>query len=87
MTWLIRITLLLLLIVIGAYTVMFALNNSTVVSINFLLFKLENLRLELALILSFITGGLLGLLSLFPLLWRERKLYRQKLKQFKQDNG
>lgn len=86
MTWFIRIVLLLLLILIGSYAVMFALRNHTFVPIDLIIFKVENLRLELALILSFITGGLLGLLSLFPLLWRERKLYRQKLKQFKQDN-
>lgn len=62
------------------YVVLFCLKNSTIVDIDLFFIQLTEIKLELALVVSFISGGLVGLLSSIPLLFSVRKKYRRLLK-------
>lgn len=62
------------------YVALFCLKNSTLVDIDLLFVKLPAVKIELALVASFIAGGLAGLISAIPFLLGMRKKYRRDLK-------
>lgn len=70
----------LLFIVCCIYVLLFSIKNSAVVDIDLLFVQLKAVKIELALVFSFISGGLAGLISAMPLLLRMRKKFRQALK-------
>ena len=78
-----RILIALLLIAICAYVFFFSIKNSTIVDLDLLFIQLTNIKIELAMVASFILGGFFGLLSSIPLILEIRKKYRRKMKSMK----
>lgn len=89
-TWIKRGKLLLiavLLMAVFAYVLAFALLNQTAADIDFVFFELHQIGVELSIIVSFILGGLVGLLSASLLLFRSYRKNKRLSKQYTQHLG
>ncbi|HEY9034386.1 MAG TPA: lipopolysaccharide assembly protein LapA domain-containing protein [Pseudomonadales bacterium] len=75
-----KLLLLLLLLATCGYTLAFVLVNQSQADIDFVLFSVTAVPVELLVLASFVAGGLLGLLSAGLLLLKARQRYRQLLK-------
>ncbi len=87
LTWFYRILITAVIFVCCSYVVLFCIKNNTVVDIDLIFMKLTGINLELAIVASFIAGGLLGLLSSFPF-WlgfskRHRRIIKDQKKSLK----
>lgn len=74
-----RILLIAFFLACCAYVVLFCFKNSVVVDIDLLFVQLSAVKLEMALVASFVAGGLAGLLSSIPFLLGMRKKYQRNL--------
>lgn len=79
MLWFKRIIVSVLLLVAAAYTILFTLENTARIDINLFFIQFADVQLDLVVLLSFIVGGLAGLLSAAGLLLAQRKKYRVAL--------
>lgn len=81
MIWIKRLLVLVVVLSFSTYVVLFTLSNNTLVNIHLIFFSLSDVKIELALVLSFVFGGLLGLLAIAPLWYSLRKKYRVAMAQ------
>jgi uncharacterized integral membrane protein len=77
--WIKRLITLALVLGFSAFVVLFTLRNNALVDIDLLFVYFDQVKIELALVASFIIGGLLGMLSILPLWYSIRKKYRVQL--------
>ena len=80
LSWIKRLLIAVLIMVSCGYVVLFCVKNSTVVDIDLFFIKLHGVKLELAMVASFILGGLVGVLSSVPMLLAVSKRYRRTIK-------
>jgi uncharacterized integral membrane protein len=85
MAWLKRFLLIFVILIACVYVILFSLRNTVLVDLDLFFITLNQVPIELAVVGSFIIGGLLGVLSSFSLLYRMRKKYRQALFAAKQN--
>lgn len=76
MIWIKRVLVLAVVLSFSAYVVLFTLSNNDLVNVDLIFFSFSDVKIEFALVLSFVLGGLLGLLAIAPLWYSLRKKYR-----------
>lgn len=79
MPWLKRFLILAVILFCCLFVLLFCLRNTVLVDIDLFFFKLGQVPVELAIVGSFILGGLSGVLASLSLLYHQRKKYRQAL--------
>ena len=87
MLWIKRILVAALILLCSVYVLLFSLSNHAVVDIDLVFMQLQAIQLEIALVSSFVIGGLLGLCSALPLYWLKASKLRRTLTQVKQEKG
>ena len=86
MAWLKRIPILIIILAASAYVFIFCLRNKQEVQLDFLFIVFQQVNLEIALLMSFICGGLLGLLSAVLIMLKMRHSFRIKLEKMQRQH-
>jgi len=81
--WIKRLLIAALLLAVCSYVFMFSIKNSTIVDLDLLFIQLTGIRIELAMVASFIFGGFFGLLASIPFMFELQMKNRRKLKNMK----
>lgn len=76
-----------LFLAIFIYTLSFVVSNSEITQVDFIFFQVESIAVELLVIVSFIAGGLTGLLSAATLLFLSYRKNKRLQRQYLQHMG
>jgi uncharacterized integral membrane protein len=80
MVWIKRLFITALILIFSTFVVLFTLRNNALVDIDLVFIYLAAVKIELALVLSFILGGLMGLFAIIPLYFRIKKRFSTRAK-------
>ncbi len=72
-----------ILLVLAILLVVFTLQNSVEVSINFFIWTLDNVPLVLLLIASVVIGYIIASIYFYPRLWQRKKEFKKLQKEYK----
>jgi uncharacterized integral membrane protein len=86
MLWLKRIPIILIILAASAYVFIFCLRNKQEVQLDFLFIVFQQVNLEIAMLTSFICGGLFGLLSALLMMLKMRHSFRIKLNKIQRQH-